>query len=155
VAYPTGTAVSEQVIAALKTRLETIATPAYKNTVRTVLRYSSTNVAQVHDFPAIIISPQSTQVAQTVAGIVSNDMSVTLRAAIADRETHGTTLNSLEADIRAALYSDIQLGGVCCWLRIATVETFELLDEQGAMPAIDVGILIHYRHRLDDPNTAA
>lgn len=154
-AYPTGTALPEKVLVAIKARLETIATPAYKNTVRTVLRYSTTNVAVVREFPAIVISPQSTQVAQTVAGIVSNDMTVTLRAVAADRETHGTTLNSLEADIRHALYSDVQLGGVCCWLRVVSVETFELLDEQGDMPAIDVGVLIHYRHRLDDPNTAA
>lgn len=154
--YPSGLPVDEQIMAALKTRFESITgSPNYYNHVLRVERYQPGNLQVIREFPAIVLGQPQIATEQTVAGRISNDLEVIVRGALSDRETFSTSISKLSADIRRALYSDIQLGGVACWTRIKSEERYELIAENAVLAAVDVVLTVHYRHLLDDPNTPA
>lgn len=155
-AYPSGLPVDEQIVAALKTRFETIdGAPNYYYTVARVERYQPGNSALIREFPAIVLGQPQVTTEQTVAGRISNALEIVVRAALKDRETFSTSISKLSADIRRALYSDIQLGGVACWTRIKSEERFELIAEDAALAAVDILLTVHYRHPIDNPNQSA
>jgi hypothetical protein len=153
--YPSGLPVDEQILDALKTRLATITTPAYHTRVKRVERFKVNNTFAVQEFPAIIIGAAEFEWEQAVSVRVGGNLKVTVRAVLEDRETHQTSLAWLSADIRKAILSDVQLGGVACWTRVVSEERYLLVDEASATPALDIGLLIHFRHLTDDPNTTA
>lgn len=155
-AWPSGTALEEQITNAIVSKVGAIATPTYKTDIAKSQLIRSDGF-ELNEYPAFLIgTPRATYNDQRM-GMVETSLDYDALVAVSSMDdAHGAIVDAVQ-DIRVALLSDPTLGGLALDTHI-TDATAEAHDGLTSIVTAALSINVEFRHERGistaDPATA-
>lgn len=151
-AYPADQTVLERIMENIRSTIDAIATPAYKNTVRHCGWMGGEDFI-VPGYPAVLLTSSTVDENDSTHAIISCVLNVQMTLVIEQEGDEVVDMSGFLSDVKVALLTDYTRGGLAVTTKVTRGEMapFDIIP-----PYIvaDMSVQVQFRHLYADPTTA-